>query len=386
MPVTVLILGGCGFFGSRIASTLASDRDINLLIGSRDSGSARALAMSLGLSDAHGIEVDPFDAALTNRLRDLRVGLVIHAAGPYQGQDYRVAWAAIEAGVHYADLADGRAFVNGIVELDSFARERGVLATSGASSVPALSAAVVDRHSPRFGRLDSVHSGITSSGRTPGLATMRSVFGYCGKTFTRLEDGAWRNVHGWMGLRSHMFPPPVGRRWLADCDVPDLDLFPRRYPTVSSVTFQAGLASTLAHWAVWAGAAAVRWGLVRSLMPAAALLRRASHAFEPWVSTDSAMFVEMAGVAPDGAPLTLTWHLVAERGEGPFIPCGATIALAQKIARGDTLPIGATPCAGIIDVDEYLGALSGRAVREVRPLATGEASFAATGQSGRRSI
>ena len=365
--VTVLIVGGCGFFGSRVASTLAADHAINVLIGSRDSGSARSLAASLGLPETNGVNVDPFDDTLAQRLRDLRVGLVIHAAGPFQGQDYRVARAAIDAGAHYADLADGRAFVNGIAVLDSFARERGVLATSGASSVPALSAAVVDRHCARFGRLDRVRSGITSSGRTPGLATMRSVFGYCGKTFTRFEDGHWRDVHGWMNVRSHVFPAPVGRRWLADCDVPDLDLFPRRYPTVSTVTFQAGLASTFAHWAVWAGAAAVRAGLARSLMPAAPLLRTASRALEPWASPDSAMFVEMAGVDGDEAPLTLTWHLVAERGEGPFIPCGATIALARKIARGDPLPIGAMPCAGIIDVDEYLDALSGRAVREICP-------------------
>ena len=66
-------------------------------------------------------------------------------------------------------------------------------------------------------------------------------------------------------------------------------------------------------------------------------------------------------------PLTLTWHLVAERGEGPFIPCGAAIAPARNFARGDALPIGAMPCAGIIDVDEYLAALSGRAVREIGP-------------------
>jgi short subunit dehydrogenase-like uncharacterized protein len=38
--------------------------------------------------------------------------LVIHTAGPFQGQDYGVVAAAVAAaGAHYIDLADGRRFV-----------------------------------------------------------------------------------------------------------------------------------------------------------------------------------------------------------------------------------------------------------------------------------
>src|SRR5256885_7469806 len=35
---------------------------------------------------------------------------------------------------------------------------------------------------------------------------------------------------------------PICKRWLGSCDVPDLELFPQRYPTVRTVSFQAGFA------------------------------------------------------------------------------------------------------------------------------------------------
>jgi saccharopine dehydrogenase-like NADP-dependent oxidoreductase len=44
-------------------------------------------------------------------LEVLSPGLVIHCEGPFQGQDYRVSNAALAAGAHYLDLADGRQFI-----------------------------------------------------------------------------------------------------------------------------------------------------------------------------------------------------------------------------------------------------------------------------------
>ena len=63
-------------------------------------------------------------AALSTGVRDLdRVlgegdhDVLVHAAGPFQGQDYAVAELCIRHGVHYLDLADDAAFVRGIDRL-----------------------------------------------------------------------------------------------------------------------------------------------------------------------------------------------------------------------------------------------------------------------------
>src|SRR5439155_10393980 len=103
--------------------------------------------------------------------------------------------------------------------------------------------AVIDRYLPKFGRLEAIRIGISSGVRAPGLATVRGVFSYGGKRIRSWQDGAWVDAYGWLNLTRHRFTPPLGRRWLGSCDVPDLELFPERYPTVRTVTFQAGFAS-----------------------------------------------------------------------------------------------------------------------------------------------
>ena len=55
--------------------------------------------------DVPGVLVDRDDASFVQRLTALSPGLVIHCVGPFQGQDYRVANAALAAGAHYLDLA-----------------------------------------------------------------------------------------------------------------------------------------------------------------------------------------------------------------------------------------------------------------------------------------
>lgn len=362
---TILVLGGYGFFGERICHALASDSTIRLFIGGRDESKAKQLALKLALSGEQGIAIDAHSPALAQRLVELKINTVIHTAGPFQGQHYSVARAAIQAGCNYIDLADGRNFVVGIGELDDLARQQEVLVTSGASSLPALSSAVVDRYLPRFSRLDSIRHGIGSGARAPGLATMRGVFGYCGKPFPSLINGKWRPVHGWLDLQRYQFPNPVGPRLLGNCDVPDLVLFPQRYPGVQTVTFKAGFASSPGHLVVWAGAQLVRFNILPGLTALVAPLNTISHWLEPLVSDKGGMFVELEGIGRDEKPLKLTWHLIAAQNHGPHIPCGAAIALAQKLARGEKMPYGAMPCMGLLTVEDYLAALQKYDIQEI---------------------
>lgn len=364
---TILVLGGYGFFGHRICEVLAKDMGILLLVAGRNGSKSQELARQLGLPVNQGISVDAKAQDLSDQLVRLGVNTLIHTAGPFQGQDYAVAKAAIEAGVNYIDLADGRDFVAGISQLDEAAKARHVTVTSGASSLPALSSAVVDRLCKRFSRLDTIAHGIGSGARAPGLATMTGVFGYCGKPFTRLVDGSWQLTHGWLDLRRYRFPGLVGPRLLGSCDVPDLVLFPQRYPGVKTVTFHAGFAGSFGHIGVWAAAQLVRLGLLRSLIPWARPLHAISQKLEPWISDKGGMFVSLKGVGIGGKPLQLDWHLVAAQNHGPYIPCGAAIALVRKLAAGEPLVKGALPCMGLLTVDEYLLALKGLDVREVSP-------------------
>jgi saccharopine dehydrogenase-like NADP-dependent oxidoreductase len=247
MTCRVLVIGGYGNFGSYIARALAPDPDIALVIGGRSQAKADAFADGLGTTNpAEGAALD-IDGDIEQRLREIAPDLVIHTTGPFQRQDHRVARAAIAAGAHYLDLADARRFVATIGKLDAAAKAAGMAVIAGASSVPCLTAAFIDHYLPRFARLDRVTYGITAAQQTNrGLGTAEAILSYVGKPFAALKDGKPLRVHGWQGLHAVRYPE-LGTRLFGDCDIPDLDLFPHRYPDLRDLRFSAGHDVALLH-------------------------------------------------------------------------------------------------------------------------------------------
>ena len=239
----VLVLGGYGNFGTIIARKLAGETGIAVVVAGRNASRAAAFARDLGTQSAH-LDADAPDLAA--KVSKLRIDTLISTAGPFQGKDYSVPRAAIAARAHYIDLADARHFVCGIAALDGEAKARGVLVASGASSVPALAAAVVDSFLPEFSVLEDLKHGICSSEKTPGVATVAAVLGYCGRPFEVLEGGQWKSVYGWQELERRTLAH-VGPRWFANCDVPDLEVFARRYPSLRTLR-RRGRA---ARWNSW---------------------------------------------------------------------------------------------------------------------------------------
>lgn len=354
--LNVLVLGGYGNFGRLIVRRLASVPGVRVLVAGRNLEKAQAVAEAQG---ARAVRLDIDEPGLAEAFSRLDVQVVISTVGPFQGQDYRVAEAALAAGSHYIDLADARGFVCGITRLDEVARQRGVLLCAGASSVPGLSAAVVDELLPRFGRLERIEHGISSSEKTPGVSTLAAVLNYCGRPIRCWRDGQWRSVYGWQDLRLQRFRAPMGGRWIGACDVPDLELFPARYPGVREVSFRAGVGLRLTQFGTWALSWLVRAGLVRDAVRLAPLLRRGAVMLEPLGDGLSGMFVRLSGQDPGGLPLTLTWELLAHDNDGPNIPCMAAVALVRKLADGSLVARGAMPCIGLFSTQEYLAELEG---------------------------
>jgi hypothetical protein len=183
---------------------------------------------------------------------------------------------------------------------------------------------------------------------------MQGVLGYVGKPFTQWREGAWRTAYGWQDLTRHTYPPPVGARWLANCDIPDLELFPRRYAPVRTVVFRAGVAMPVGMLATWAASWLVRAGLLSSLLPHVPRLRKAALAIERFGSKCSAMHVTLRGLDARSQPISRTWWLLASNDHGPQVPCFPAIALARKLLRGEVRARGAMPCVGLLTVEEIL--------------------------------
>lgn len=356
----VLVLGGYGNFGRIICRRLQCLSALEVIVAGRSADGAAAFARELGI--AH-LALDAADPQLAVRLRESRIDLVISTAGPFQQQDYRVPQACIEARAHYIDIADARRYVCDIVRLDAAARERDVLVLSGASSVPTLSSAVVNEYLGDFSRLTAIEHGICASERLPGEATVAAVLSYCGEPFPVWDAGGWRAARGWQDLRRVRLPAPLGSRWFANCDVPDLELFPQRYPGVERVRFQAGLGLPVTQWGLWLLAGLRRARLVPRVDGLASSLRWSGQRLEPFGDGVSGMFVHLRGLDRSRQSLERRWHLVVENNEGPSIPCLAAVALTRKLASGQLSMRGAAPAVGVLTLSEYLAELAGMPFR-----------------------
>ncbi|MBI3528406.1 MAG: saccharopine dehydrogenase NADP-binding domain-containing protein [Betaproteobacteria bacterium] len=343
-----VVIGGYGNFGARICHALSADPDIQVIAAGRAPG-------AIGPHQKiQAVKLDLLSSNFAADLKKLSPDIVIHCAGPFQGQDYRVAKAAVAAGAHYIDLADGRAFVNGFAqEIDSLARDSGLLMISGASTVPALSSAVVDELITRFRQIDEIQTYIAPGQRAPrGTATIAGVFSYAGKPFKWMRDGQWRNASGWQELVRVDFSG-LGVRWAAACDIPDLDLFPARYPGVRTVEFRAALELGIQHLALWSAAALRRSGMPLPIERAAPLLNRVASLLDCFGSERGGMLVSLAGISSDGSKMRIDWHLTADANHGPEIPCMAAILLARKLARGQVAASGAFVCMGFLKLAEF---------------------------------
>jgi hypothetical protein len=362
-PCRVLVIGGYGFFGRRLVERLSLQPGLHVIVAGRSAAQAAALAASLRATSRatlDSVALDALSDELPGRLDRLRVRAVVHASGPFQGQDYRVASACAAAGVHYIDLADGREFVAGICAVDVAATAAGVCVLSGASSVPALSGAAVDEMTRGWQRVDGIDIGISPGNRTErGLSTIQAGLSYCGRPIAH-ESG--RTLTGWLGLRLHRYAKPVGWRPLSPCDVPDLALLPARYPGRPVVRFGAGLELFALHLGMNAMALVARLGLVRDWRAHATWLKQWSDRFGMLGTDAGAMHVSVRGLDAAGARIRRTWTLLAVDGDGPWVPTLAAAALVRKIAAGAPPAIGARPCVGELTLDDFARESVGRQI------------------------
>ncbi|MES2950933.1 MAG: saccharopine dehydrogenase NADP-binding domain-containing protein [Pseudomonadota bacterium] len=348
----VMVLGGYGNFGARISRALAGDARIQLLVAGRDG--QRAAAFAADLPGARGVAVDMHSANFVQSLQDHKVGLLIHTAGPFQGQDYAVARACAQAGVHYIDLADGRRFVCDFPRaLHAAFVDTGRVAITGASTVPALSSAVVDALCAGWQRVDTLDICIAPAQTAPrGVATLRAVLSYCGGPIQVWSGGQWQTQMGWARPTRVAFQR-LRPRLAAVCDIPDLELFVARYKVRERMDFRAAVEVGLAQRAF----ALLAWlrhiGLLKNPSALAGFLNASARLFDPFGSGLGGMVVRVAGLDANGKPAKRAWHISADNDHGPEIPCMAAILLARRLASGEPMASGAYPCVGLNTLADF---------------------------------
>ena len=360
MTVRVLIVGGYGIFGGRIVELLKDEPRLALIVAGRSADRAKAFcARQLA---AAKLEPAVFDrnGDLARYLATLRPDLLVDASGPYQayGQDrYRVIEACIAAGVSYLDLADGADFVEGVQGLDAAARTAGVVALSGVSSFPVLTAAATRRLAAGLARVEAIRAGITPSPYAiVGENVIRAVTGYAGQPTRLRRDGQTTTGYPFTEqMRFTVAPPgrvPLRSTLFSLVEVPDLRVLAALWPEARTVWMGAGPVPELLHRALIGLAWLVRWRLLPSLLPLAPLIHWVSN-HVGWGEHRGGMFVEVEGVDAAGRPVTRSWHLLAEGDDGPLIPSMAVEGLVRRLLEGQRPDAGARAAVRELELEDY---------------------------------
>ncbi|MBY5795222.1 SDR family oxidoreductase [Rhizobium leguminosarum] len=369
----VLIIGGYGTFGGRLARLLGDEPRLRLLVSGRslekaddfvaDLRTPKDGAEGLGSNNlgamVQAVRFDR-DGDLTEQLTRMRPHLVVDASGPFQsfGKDaYKVAEACIDLGIDYADIADSTGFVAGIGGLDAAVKAKGTFALSGLSSLPALSFAALDAMAPHFSRVDSVAAGIAPSAHVRiGLNVVRAIASYAGKKITVRRDGRPAAGRGLIdSMRVTVAAPgvaPLRSRKFLLVDAPDLALLPARFADLKSSFTGVGTEPQPLQRLLSLVARLVHLRLLPSLLRFSRLLQRASHAFAVG-DHRGGMFVRISGVDHAGERLSCGWHLIAEGDDGPFIPIIGVDALVRRLLTGVRPESGARPAAGELQLEDF---------------------------------
>jgi hypothetical protein len=357
----ILIVGGYGIFGGRLAELLEDDARLTLLIAGRSLTSARNYCK--GRSKAVATLVPTlFDRTSDeiSKLAALNVTVVVDASGPFQAYGsnrYRLIEQCIACKVNYLDLADGSDFVAGLGKFDIAARAAGVYVLSGVSSFPVLTAAVVRRLSSGIQTIRSIRGGIAPSPYAGvGLNVIRAIASYSGQKIPLKRGG--RSAAGSPFTESMWFViavpgrVPLESKRFSLVDVPDLRTLAELWPEATDVWMGAGPVPVPLHWALTGFAWLVRMRLLPNLSWMAGAMHFVTNHVR-WGENRGGMFVEVAGRSANGESIVREWHLLAEGDDGPLIPCMAVEAVVRKMLAGEPPPAGARTAISDVDLSNY---------------------------------
>lgn len=362
----ILILGGYGVFGGRLAELLSDIPTIELLICGRDLSRAEAFCRRYkGQARVRPLALDRADIVAS--LHTQQPDLVVDASGPFQdygANRYEVISACIAAGIDYLDFADAADFVFGVSEFDAQAKDAGVFVLSGVSSFPVLTAAVL-REIAKTMDIVSAEGGIAPSPYAGiGLNVMRAVVGYAGAPVKLRRHGkASYGIGLAESLRFTIATPgrlPLRNLRFSLVDVPDLQVIPLEHPAMTDIWMGAGPVPEILHRILnFLAKLRASWKLP-SLEPFSRLFYAVLNQMK-FGEHRGGMFVRARGVA-GGREVERSWHLLAEGDDGPYIPSMAIEAVVRKLLAGERPATGARSGVRALELADYDALFRGRSI------------------------
>jgi saccharopine dehydrogenase-like protein len=338
----IVILGGYGTFGSLISEQLVDSANLVIAGRDRERGQKYADSIRANFVLCNAKDKKSLQKAVSGAY------IVINASGPFLPKNYSIPLTCIEENCHYLDLADDREYVKEFIQLDELAKESEIFSCTGASTTPAVTHALVSELSSQLPHVHSIKIYLSAGNKNkPGISTFESILSYAGTPIHVWNHGQWENFVGWGSTEYFDFPPPIGKRFVQLCNVPDLELFPNLFGA-DEVIFKAGLELPIFNLGLLVLAQVKRRLPQINLPVLAEPLIKISRLFKNFGSFSGCVMAVLEDQYGNRKSLAF-----ATSSNGTRIPTSPPVILARKILRDGPPAYGAFPCVGFISLGEF---------------------------------
>jgi saccharopine dehydrogenase (NAD+, L-lysine forming) len=231
----ILIAGGYGVVGRRIAGELAPDYPGRVVVAGRSLADADAAAAAIG-HGARGCRLDVSDqASIAGALKDVAV---VVSCIDQPGR--KLLWAALRRGLGYTDitphlteLGRGRAYDDIVVA----ARTSSARLVLGTGIVPGISNVIVRALADQLGGADAIETALLlNADDVSGKASFDYFLQELAMTFVTHIDGDDRLARPFTDPRLVQLPEPIGARYAYLFPFSDQVLYPRTMAVRTAVT------------------------------------------------------------------------------------------------------------------------------------------------------
>ena len=218
----VLLLGGTGIVGRRVAAELARRDEVNdLIIGGRNYETLHRSTSLLG-EKARAALLDLEDDALLGTAC-VQADVVVNCCGPSHLTELPAASAAIEAGVAYVSLGNDYAAAGAVAELDERARSTGSTVVTGCGLSPGITTLLTALAQEEFDDVTETEISLAHSYRDlPTEAHTAHLLHMLGAPGASISDYELEVDRSGDSPHRVYFPEPVGWVETVGCSHPEL--------------------------------------------------------------------------------------------------------------------------------------------------------------------
>ena len=231
----ILIAGGYGVVGKRIAVELAPDFPSRIIIAGRNLARANEVAATIG----HGARGHQLDVRESASIAAALTGVVVVVSCIDQ-PGHKLLWAALRRGLGYTDITPhltelGRG--SAYDDIVAAAQTSGARLVLGTGIVPGISNVMVRALADMLGGADTIETALLlNAGDVSGAASFDYFLQELSMSFVIRLDGEDRPVRAFTDPRSVQFPQPIGPREAYLFPFSDQVLYPRTMAVRTAVT------------------------------------------------------------------------------------------------------------------------------------------------------